>query len=278
MKNKKSFYAFPLFLAFAMFACEEVPPTVQLDRYECDAPAATAQPRRVLVEEFTGVKCVNCPDGAAQIESLIDQNPGRLIAVSIHTGFFSTTYPNSTQDMTFPDGPAINNLVGNVEGYPAAVINRKLFAGEATRPLGQTKWPGYIQSELQQAPLVNVEIVNIAYDAVLRRVTFDVVLDCNDNVKSEIAVTALITEDSIVSPQETRNGIVDEYVHKHVLRAMQPNANGLTVPQLPFTQSFSFDLAPLWESEHCHIVAFAHYKDVTGGNVAILQAATEHVE
>ncbi len=277
MQNKTKTFAFSVLLALALTGCDEVPPTVQLDRYECSDPAPTAQPRRVLIEEFTGVKCVNCPDGAAQIAALMDQNPDRLIAVSIHTGFFSTTFPNSPQDLTFAEGPAINNLIGNVEGYPAATVNRRLFPGESARPLGQAKWPGYIATELSETPLVNVEILNVAYDSILRRVTFDVRLECNANVKSEIAVTALVTEDGIVSPQETRTGVVDGYVHKHVLRAMQPNANGLSVPQLPFVHTFSFDLDPLWVSENCHLVAFAHYKDVAGGNVAVLQAATEHV-
>jgi len=40
--------------------------------------------RHVLVEEFTGVQCVNCPQGSQLIENLINTHGERLIAVSIH--------------------------------------------------------------------------------------------------------------------------------------------------------------------------------------------------
>lgn len=258
-------------------SCDEVPPTVRLATYECNSPAPIAQPKRVIIEEFTGAQCVNCPDGAAQIGSMLAQYPNNLIAVSIHTGFFSVPFPNATEDLTFAQGEDINQLVGNVQGYPAAVIDRRLFPNEASRILNQTKWAGKVAEALLEPPLVNVDITNIVWDPIGRTVAFDVEVHCNADVKKAIAVSAMITQDSIVQPQETRNGVVDNYVHKHVLRALQPGIAGAEVTALPFTRHFTIPFGATWDEHHCHIVAFAHTADGAGGDITVLQAAEEEV-
>src|ERR1700741_1300369 len=85
--------------------------------------------RKVLIEEFTGVRCVNCPDGSAEIENLLSLYGGNLVAVSIHSGFFSDPYPDNLYDFRTPEGDQLLNYLGQPLGYPTAVIDRKLFNG-----------------------------------------------------------------------------------------------------------------------------------------------------
>ncbi|MEZ4950364.1 MAG: hypothetical protein R2784_13400 [Saprospiraceae bacterium] len=49
--------------------------------------------RKVIIEEFTGAGCVNCPAGSAEIEVYWHSFPNNLIAVSIHTGTFARPIP-----------------------------------------------------------------------------------------------------------------------------------------------------------------------------------------
>ena len=45
----------------------------------------------VLLEDFTGHKCVNCPVAADEIARLEEWCEGHLIAVSIHAGSYANT-------------------------------------------------------------------------------------------------------------------------------------------------------------------------------------------
>ncbi len=45
--------------------------------------------RVVLLEEFTGKGCTNCPKGSRELENLLTQFPNNLVAVSLHAGFFA---------------------------------------------------------------------------------------------------------------------------------------------------------------------------------------------
>jgi hypothetical protein len=46
--------------------------------------------KNALLEEFTGINCVYCPDGHKIAKQITDANPNRAFAVNIHTGGFAT--------------------------------------------------------------------------------------------------------------------------------------------------------------------------------------------
>jgi hypothetical protein len=86
---------FPVALLFVIAAffntgCEEIPPTVTPFMGETPDTVVdvTSQQRQVLIEEFTGVRCVQCPAGAAEIETLLALHGDQLVAVAIHAGDF----------------------------------------------------------------------------------------------------------------------------------------------------------------------------------------------
>ena len=80
-----------LLLLCSTLACEEISPLITPSSGESpptDTPVAEQQ-RQVLIEEFSGVQCVNCPAGSEAIEDLINIHGSQLVTVSIHFGFFS---------------------------------------------------------------------------------------------------------------------------------------------------------------------------------------------
>jgi len=83
----------------------------------------------VLVEEFTGIDCVNCPAGSEKLEVLSRQNPGKIIIVGIHARFFAREHDGF--DLRCTDGESLETYFGPVSGYPASSINHKVFEGES---------------------------------------------------------------------------------------------------------------------------------------------------
>lgn len=272
MINKYLTFGFVAFFVLLGLGCEEVPPV--LNPGGGGGPITGNQQRQVLIEEFTGERCVNCPAGSEVIESLLGVHGDRLIAVSIHAGFFAVAYPESDDELANETGSAILNLLDAPLGYPTAVVNRRHFPGEENRQVGQATWPGYIASELEAGPQVRIGLSSTYNDA-SGELDIDAVLDVVEDLEYEdVRLTVYITENNITDPQQTPEGVDYEYKHKHVLRAAVSAVDGDALNEnftagASINRSFSITLDPAWVPEECHIVAFVHQG---GGTLDVIQA------
>ena len=51
--------------------------------------------RNVLIEEFTGRKCINCPIGHIEAKAIEEAYPGRVWSINLHGGYYSSLdYPD----------------------------------------------------------------------------------------------------------------------------------------------------------------------------------------
>ncbi len=255
-------------------ACSEIPPTLPDPTDSSGTDELQDQQRQVLIEEFTGVRCVNCPAGSAFIEDLLALHGRRLVAVSIHAGEFSYPFSDSQYDFRTPEGDQILDYVGQPFGYPSAVINRKLFEGEATLQVGKGSWAGYIEQEKAQPPAVKIGL-ETSWAAATRRLEVGVRVWVVQPLSGEaIHLTVLLTENGIVDLQETPSGRDPDYVHKHVFRTTLTPALGellgssFSAGQV-LRRSYSIALPELWQVENCHVVAFVHR---AGASKEVLQA------
>ena len=83
--------------------------------------------KNVVLEEFTGIHCVYCPDGHAIAQAIYDAHPDDVVLINIHTGGYAS--PSSGEpDFRTPWGDAIAAQSG-LTGYPAGTVNRHLFPG-----------------------------------------------------------------------------------------------------------------------------------------------------
>jgi hypothetical protein len=91
--------------------------------------------RNVLIEDFTGHKCVGCPTAAAKAAEIEDANPGRVFVSSIHGspnvdghGSFQKVDDDYPVDFTNPQGTEISStffqLSVGFSANPAGCVNR----------------------------------------------------------------------------------------------------------------------------------------------------------
>ena len=83
--------------------------------------------RVVLMEDFTGASCVNCPAGTAVVDGLLEEFPDNLVVVAVHSNFLSTPAVSGEVKLSNPDAQAIENFLGGWTGKPEASINRFKF-------------------------------------------------------------------------------------------------------------------------------------------------------
>ena len=229
--------------------------------------------RVVVIEEFTGVKCVNCPQGSDEIRNLSGLFGDNLAVISIHAGFFSTPYSDSRYDLRTPEGNQIIQQLGVPLGYPSAVVNRKQFAGKANLQLGQAEWAGAIREELNNAPQISLSLEK-NYDAASRVLRITAVSVPLENISGSLRLSVALTEDGVVDKQLTPEGEKADYAHQHVLRIMPTGAEGQALGSLirgvAQRNTFEWTMPQEWDVEKCKVVAFVHR---AAPEKAVLQAA-----
>lgn len=270
---------YTLLIAVLAFGCEEIPPVINPITNQGDCPVVDEsevanQQRQVLIEEFTGVRCVNCPAGSEAIENLIDIHGEQVIAISIHSGFFSPPYNESLYDFRTSDGDQLLSFLGSPIGYPSAVVNRKLFSGEDDLQLPVNQWASVIDQELNQPPAVKLAIKK-DYDSETRQLEVQVSIFVEEDLTTlDPRLSVALVEKSVEDYQLTPSGIMATYKHKHVFRDMISTFDGNSFIEEPtegaqFCQSLTGEVAEDWDENNLEIVAII---SLGGGTKDVLQA------
>ena len=194
----------------------------------------TPQTRNVIIEEFTGIYCPNCPDGHVVANQIVDAIPGRAWAVNIHAGGYAPiSYPN----FNTTDGTAIFNGF-NITGYPQAVVNRSTANG-----LSRTDWPSHANQQISQTAECNVAgQVVINAETRVATVTVEVYYTSNSSMNTNY-LNVIMLQDDIIGPQQGGSANPDQYVngqyrHMHIFRdaitptwgeAISPTTNGTLI-------------------------------------------------
>lgn len=237
--------------------------------------------RVVLLEEFTGKGCTNCPKGSREIENLLTLFPDNLVAVSIHAGFFANPqlFPIGQYDLRAPQAQELFNLLGPNAGYPAGAVNRTIVNGDMQ--LGANQWSSAISREIQTAPAVELSLVR-EYNSITMELEVVVTGIAKQDISGDIRLGIMLTESGIVDAQDDQEfgGIDPNYVHKHVLRSMLTPVSGISVGtsfisgQI-FSQTFNTIVEPNWNVDEMEIIAFV--SNVQGSDFPVLQAASIHL-
>jgi len=272
-----------LALTFAS-ACTEkgTAPVTKLAARDTSYAAATeaAQQRRVMIEEFTGVTCPNCPAGHTDVATLQSQYPDRVVAVSYY--IFGLGQSKPVEGVTRQDfrlqktTDAASAIFGGVPGLPSASIDRVPVNGVMLP--ARNSWAGAVTSRLPVATDANVSVSSVWEESgreavITARVAF------TKDVTRKQALTLLITESGIVDAQEYPDRIDSNYTFKHVLRDFVSSPTGDPVLDSlgtkpagrVFERRVRYTLPTGWNPDKCSVIAVLHSADA--GTREVTQAA-----
>lgn len=223
--------------------------------------------RVVLIEEFTGASCPNCPDGAAAVADILSFFPDNVVAVGIHSDFLGFPAKPEDLDLRTDFSREIERFLGSWRSKPEAAFNRVKYDDQENirvqdRP---ATWIGFVQRELEEFSPFDLSVTT-AYDGDSRQVDFVVKAKALENVVGDYKLHVLITEDDIVAAQKNVTTTIEKYKHKHVLRTQLTPVEGESwfqalTDQLERERSFSFVLPDeeemgWWKPQDCNIVAY----------------------
>jgi thiol-disulfide isomerase/thioredoxin len=222
--------------------------------------------RKVLLEEFTGHQCPNCPAGAAIAGKLEEFYGNKLIIIAYHSGFFARTNNSFPADYRTPEATELEAYF-NVQFNPAGVIDR---TSENTAMLfSPADWGGMVAREMAKDPAMAVEIVS-DYKTDSRLMQITVICTALENLPQETRLCLFLTEDSLVSPQSVLGnpdypqGVIPDYIHMHVFRTALNTLWGEklfepgTSPAETKTMKYTKTLDNRYNPDNCHIVAFVY--------------------
>ena len=175
------------------------------------------QNKKVVLEEFTGIKCTFCPDGHKRANELKAANKGNVFLVNIHSGGYATPAAGEP-DFRTTEGDAIDDASG-LTGYPAGSINRF----KSPRAEGRGNWSASANTVLAQSSPVNTYVKSF-FDRKTRELTTEVEVYYTADGSANNKLTVMLTQDNILGPQTggttyyPENFVGDQYKHNHVLR------------------------------------------------------------
>lgn len=269
----------------AFFACDEIEdPFIEYDG-QCGDASLPVPIKQILIEEFTGHQCGNCPEGAETIETLKELYCDHIIPVAIHAGYFAevkTSGDKYTYDYRSEDGNTIDTYFeASSSGVPNAMINRTEIDGDLT--LNPADWSTVIAELILQEPVLDINI-NTSLNQNSREVTMDIDVLFIESSSEELMLSVYFVEDSIASWQKDYSLPVDEqdveeYEHNHVLRDAingtwgDQITTGPTNAEQVISKSYIYSINSNWKIQNSSIVAFVYKNDTK----EVLQASQKYL-
>ena len=239
------------------------------DRYIKVEKPVIDNPRNLLIMEFTGNTCLNCPTGAAIVEQIKeDETPGRVISVGLHPygSVFtepvgSIHAPSRRQDFRTQAATALFDYY-QPSGFPSAVFN-----GLKSSMSGTTAdWMQRASEALRATSYVTLS-AECRYDEATRDLTVDYEVNFLDYINSRLNVTVWLVENKIMGTQTMPDGKRNmNYEHNHVLRASLNGDWGETLGESfadgdSTTGSATMTLNEEWVAENCNAVVYVYRDD-----------------
>lgn len=173
--------------------------------------------RNVLLEDFTGYKCGNCPDGHKIANTIVLSHPTQIYPVSIHAGMFASPAGVDAPDFRTSEGTAINDYF-NVSSYPTGLVNRR-YNDANEKVQGRSRWTTSCREQVTQTAEVNVW-AKATYDQSTKTLSADVELYYTADVEDGTSALCVSLLQSNIKGPQAGSDQEDLYSHNHVLRAM----------------------------------------------------------
>lgn len=251
-KMMLSFLGILFLLGIVLTACSHIDEADRLIYVEPEYTKPDAVPRVVLLEDFTGQRCTNCPKGTEVIEKLQEQyGDTAFIAVGIHSGPLGFKGNATTLGLATELGDEYYNHWG-FEYQPVGLVNRQ-------GAVNYTDWTTAVIKELSKPTTLSLGVT-----AKLNNGKIDITVSAmGTDGSTQGKLQVWIIEDGITALQLMTDGSSNaDYVHNHVLRAA---VNGTWGEDISVSESVTTEksyngvaVADDWNAQHLSIVAFVY--------------------
>ena len=229
----------------------------------------------ILLEDFTGHTCVNCPAASKIAKELKSRYPNKIFVVAIHTGEFAKPETGEMYNYDFRtnEGTEIDNFYNiSAQGLPRGMINRNPYKN--TQALHYSRWSDAILDYWNKNKTRQLDIeLSAQYNSETHQITASVNLNYFVLQSKQNKLSVWLVEDNIINWQKSSEEPINipDYQHNDVFRysfngVWGENVGGATIPiGFEFSKDYSLTIPTDkdWNVANMRIIAFV-YDDTDG--------------
>ena len=230
--------------------------------------------KTVLIKDFTGVRCVNCPAAAEAVHELQHAlGEDHVFIMSVHAGYLAQPV-GQFPDFTTPEGTA---WYGGNSSNPLFSVDHVALTDGNTLYVEQVDIP--LADALAEEQSFEI-LQGVNYDDETRQLNVEVDVVATAEVVGNFYVTACLLEDSLVGRQVVPGGVDTAYVFRNVFRGTVNGVDGDTFFDGPvyvndeYIYKYSIELDPAYNADQCYFMSYIY--DKTDGK--ILQTALKKIK
>ena len=250
----RGYYIYFLMLFSFLVSCDHVAEGDQwipVATETSEGDGVTTTTKNILLEDFTGQRCSNCPSGTEVIESLQQLYSDRLIAVGIHGGDLGFKGSNTQLGLATDTGDEYYRH-WNLKYQPVGLIDRGA-------PTGHLDWGTSVREAMRLVSTVDMRLTATLANG-------QIAISVEERQLASTAYTGKlqvwVLEDGIVAIQFMPDGSRKaDYVHNHVFRTA---VNGIWGEDISInggetkTQTMTQAVDPTWNTANLSVVAFVY--------------------
>lgn len=280
---KKILHLSALVIFFTIVSCDKVSnpivvkPKIAGSKFVTKTNKDVSDTKKVLLEDYTGQRCPNCPAAAAIIKNVLLPAYSNLIVIAVHQGdAYAEPYGKFTNDFRTDAGETWGGSggFGPLNTWPTGLINRRDYNGNGLK-LTSTKWPN-IMPMTTSDPFVLKLDVTTEYDTIVRALNVYVKGYFKLPYPNAIKIIAVYTEEGITGKQINGSAEIEDYEFEHMLRgdingtwgvdlttkaALAKDSASWTTSGFPLPESAKGGLGKSINDKNVSMVVFAY--DVT---------------
>ena len=244
--------------------------TVVVEGGEVEATGKT-----VLIKDFTGARCVNCPAAAEHAHNLQHQlDEDHIFIMSVHAGYQAQPM-GSFPDFLTDEGTEWYN---SHDSNPLFTVDHVALTEGNT--LNETQIDAPVAAALLEEQSFEIRLTPL-YDEACRQLYVTVNAYALDDLDGQFYITACLVEDHIVGWQTTPSGVDKEYDFRNVFRGTLNGAYGDAFEDAQvnsgdtFNFNYSTEINADYNADECYLMVYIY--DKSQGD-KILQTAVKKIK
>ena len=216
--------------------------------------------KTVLIKDFTGARCVNCPAAAEYAHNLQHQlDEDHIFIMSVHAGYLAQpigSFPNFLTD----EGTEWYN---NHDSNPLFTVDHVALTDGNTFNEGQIDAP--VTAALEEEQSFEI-VVGRQFDEASRQLQVNVQAIALADLDGKFYITACLVEDHIIGWQTIPGGVDKEYDFRNVFRGTLNGAYGEAFeeyhvdPDDTFSFSYSTEINAGYNADECYLMVYVYDK------------------
>lgn len=222
--------------------------------------SVTATGKTVLIKDFTGARCVNCPAAADYVHNLQHQlDEDHIFIMSVHAGYLAQPAGQFPRFLT-EEGTAWYN---NNNSNPLFAVDHVALTEGNTLFVEQVDAP--VAAALQEEQTFEM-VVTPRYDVTSRHLDVGVRVYPLVEMDGQFYITACLVEDHIVGWQTIPGGVDKEYDFRNVFRGTLNGAYGESFedshvsPDDLIHLNYGTELDAAYNADECYLMVYIYEK------------------